>query len=150
VRINVREVMAGLMFLAFAVAFGLGSFSYAMGAALNMGPAYFPRIVAVILGALGLAIMFGGLRGGAGSIAGVSIRAVVLLLAAPVVFAVSVRPLGLIPAMAFATAMSAGANRDASILDIVMITVSLTFFGCVLFVWGLGVSTPLFAEGLGL
>lgn len=54
---NGRDFWAGLMFAGFGLAFMLTAFSYPMGSALRMGPAYFPAVLGGLLALLG-AIIF--------------------------------------------------------------------------------------------
>src|SRR3989442_1925087 len=53
---NGKDFWAGLMFIAFGLAFMLISQNYAMGNAVRMGPAYFPTVLGGMLAVLGAAI----------------------------------------------------------------------------------------------
>jgi hypothetical protein len=55
---NGKDFWAGLMFIAFGLAFMLISQNYAMGNAVRMGPAYFPTVLGGMLAVLGAAIFF--------------------------------------------------------------------------------------------
>lgn len=52
-----REFAAGLMFIGIGAFFAIGAANYAMGSAMRMGPAYFPKLLGIILVGLGLIIM---------------------------------------------------------------------------------------------
>jgi len=52
-----REFSAGLMFIGIGAFFAIGAENYAMGSAMRMGPAYFPKVLGVILIGLGLIIL---------------------------------------------------------------------------------------------
>ena len=56
-----KDFFAGLMFSAVGVAFAVGAGNYTIGSAARMGPGYFPLLLGILLGVLGLAIMFSGL-----------------------------------------------------------------------------------------
>ena len=58
-----RDVLAGLIFIGFGLAFGNASAGYPIGTALRMGPGYFPLVLAGCLGLLGAAIVANGLFG---------------------------------------------------------------------------------------
>ena len=52
---NARDLLAGLLFLAFGLAFLLVAQNYPLGSARRMGPAYFPVVLSLILIGVGLA-----------------------------------------------------------------------------------------------
>jgi len=53
---NGKDFWAGLMFIAFGVAFMLVARNYAMGNAVRMGPAYFPTVLGGMLAVLGAVV----------------------------------------------------------------------------------------------
>jgi len=57
---NGKDFWAGLMFIAFGLAFMIVARNYAMGNAVRMGPAYFPTVLGGMLAVLGAAIFFRG------------------------------------------------------------------------------------------
>ena len=57
---NGKDFWAGLMFIAFGLAFMLISQNYAMGNAVRMGPAYFPTVLGGMLAVLGAAVLVRG------------------------------------------------------------------------------------------
>lgn len=59
---NPRSFWAGLLFVAIAGFVLLTARHYPMGTATQMGPGYFPTLLAVLLGGLGLIAMFQGVR----------------------------------------------------------------------------------------
>jgi hypothetical protein len=54
---NGKDFWAGLMFAGFGLAFMLTAFSYRMGSAVRMGPAYFPAVLGGLLALLGAIIL---------------------------------------------------------------------------------------------
>ena len=54
---NRRDFNAGLMFLGIGLFFGVYSMDYSLGTATRMGPGYFPLMLAVIMGVLGLIVL---------------------------------------------------------------------------------------------
>ena len=44
--VNIRDIGAGLIFIAIGLLFGLGSIGLEIGTALRMGPGYFPLVLA--------------------------------------------------------------------------------------------------------
>jgi hypothetical protein len=55
---NGKDFWAGLMFVAFGLAFMLKAQDYAMGTSVRMGPAYFPTMLGGLLAILGAAVLF--------------------------------------------------------------------------------------------
>jgi hypothetical protein len=55
---NGKDFWAGLMFVAFGIAFMWVSRNYAMGTSVRMGPAYFPTVLGGLLAVLGGAVLF--------------------------------------------------------------------------------------------
>lgn len=54
---NRRDFNAGLMFIVIGVFFGIYSLDYSLGNATRMGPGYFPLLLAIIVGVLGLIVL---------------------------------------------------------------------------------------------
>jgi len=55
---NGKDFWAGVMFVAFGLAFMIVAQNYSMGTAVRMGPAYFPTVLGGILAVLGGVILF--------------------------------------------------------------------------------------------
>jgi hypothetical protein len=146
---NVKDIGAGLIFIAIGLLFGVGAMNLELGTPLRMGPGYFPLILAGLLVALGLAIVVYGLGHSATGRLTVPWRGLVLILAAPVVFGLTVRGLGLVPALALVALISAFASRRMSVSLAVALTVGLTLFCVLVFSLGLGLPLRLFGPWLG-
>ena len=55
---NGKDFWAGVMFIAFGLAFMVVAQNYAMGTSVRMGPAYFPTVLGGILAVLGGVVLF--------------------------------------------------------------------------------------------
>ena len=53
-----KDFFAGLMFTAVGVAFAWGATTYNVGTGARMGPGYFPLMLGIVLGCIGLVIVF--------------------------------------------------------------------------------------------
>lgn len=53
-----KDFYSGIMFLVIGVAFAWGATNYNIGEGARMGPGYFPLVLGVVLGLLGLGIVF--------------------------------------------------------------------------------------------
>lgn len=149
-RAGVKDILSGLIFLGFAVAFGTAAAGYKLGTAFRMGPGYFPLVLAVALGVLGAAILVKGVTTAAADtpLGPVPWRGAILILAGLVCFGATVRGLGLVPAVFAAAFLSGLASRSNSPLAALAIAAALTVLAVVIFHFGLGVSVPLFGSWL--
>ncbi|MFL1875574.1 tripartite tricarboxylate transporter TctB family protein [Hansschlegelia beijingensis] len=137
-QIDTRELACGGLFVAFAAAFAYGTVDLPLGSALRMGPGYFPLMLAIILGVLGLIIIFKGLGRAPSPIGGVPWRGLLFILAGPIVFGLTVRGLGLAAAIALVAAIATLASARAGIRLMLLLTLSLTVFCVIVFSYGLG------------
>lgn len=144
-RAGLKDILSGLIFVGFGLAFGYAASGYQIGTALRMGPGYFPLVLAAALVALGIAIVVKGVTAAASDseMGPVPWRGAVLILLALVYFGATVRGLGLIAAVFGAAFLSALASRSNGPAAAATIAAALTV-GCVLiFHYGLGVPVPL-------
>ena len=144
-RAGLKDILSGLIFVGFGLAFGYAASGYPLGTAFRMGPGYFPLVLAGVLGVIGLAIVAKGVTAAAadGDIGPVPWRAVVLLTAALVFFGATVKGLGLAPAMFGAGLLSALASRQNPPLQALLIALALTVLCVLVFHYGLGLPVPL-------
>jgi hypothetical protein len=146
---NLKDVLSGLIFILFALAFGLGSGFMPQGSAFQMGPGYFPSVVSWILGVLGVLITLGGFRKPAESLGSFPLRGFVLITGAPILFVLTAGGLGVLPAMAIVCAMGAAASRDTSLLGGVLISAGMTAFCILVFQVGLRIPATWIGPWLG-
>lgn len=147
---SLRDILAGLIFLACGLAFGIAAARYPIGTALRMGPGYFPLVLSGLLGLLGLGIVARGVLAAEaeGTLGLVPWRGLVLILGALVLFGAMVKGLGLAPAL-FATAFaSALASRHNGPVSVAVLAAALTLFCVLIFSFGLGVPVPLIGPWL--
>lgn len=148
---GIKDILAGLIFLGFAAAFGYAASGYEIGTAFRMGPGYFPIVLASALGVLGVAIIVKGVTAAASDtpIGPVPWRGAVLVLGALIFFGATVRGLGLVLALFGAGFLSANASRSNSPVAAAIIAAALTLACVLIFYYGLGVAVPLFGPWLG-
>jgi hypothetical protein len=137
-QIDIREIVCGAAFIVIAALFALGSMDLSMGSAIRMGPGYFPLMLAMILGVLGLLILIKGLKHEPQSFGALPWRGLVFILAGPIVFGLTVRGLGLVPSIALVAAIATLASARSNLRMLAIITVVLTLFCVVVFSYGLG------------
>lgn len=146
---NLRDVIAGLLFVAIGGWFVASALDLELGTALRMGPGYFPLILACLLILLGLLVVVRGTRLPPAAIGTVPWRGVLLILMAPVLFGLTVRGLGFVPALAIVVLVSSFGSRAMKPVTAVLVTVALTLFSILVFSYGLGLPLRRFGPWLG-
>jgi Tripartite tricarboxylate transporter TctB family len=147
----VTDILAGLIFVAFGLAFAIASLRYQLGTPLRMGPGYFPLVLGGILVLLGLLIVGKGFVAGASPeerLGSLPWRALLLIVVAVLFFGLTVRGLGLIPATAVTALLTALASYRTGILAAVAIAAGLTVLCVLIFVLALQLRLPLFGPWL--
>jgi Tripartite tricarboxylate transporter TctB family len=147
----VTDILAGLIFVAFGLAFAATSLSYELGTPLRMGPGYFPLVLGGILVVLGLLIVGKGLVAGSGDegrLGSIPWRALVLIVLAVLFFGLTVRGLGLVPATAVTALLTALASYRTGILAAVAIAAGLTVLCVLIFLLALQLRLPMFGPWL--
>ena len=147
---RLRDVLAGAIFIALGLVFLVGALGLERGTAFRMGPGYFPLVLAGLLVLIGAAIALRALREEQVAIQmhAVPWRGLVLILAAPVLFGLTVRGLGLLPAIAIVALISSFASRRMTPVLAAGITVVLTAFCVLVFNVGLGLPIRLIGPWL--
>ena len=140
---NNRDFWAGLVFAGTGVAAMFIARNYPFGSTLRMGPGYFPRVLGGILLLFGIYVMVRGLRSHEKIEGNWSIRALIVLPLAMVLFGVLMGFLGFIPALVTLIFGSAAASREFKFIEILLLTVLLTSLSVAMFIWGLGLPYPL-------
>ena len=150
-RVNPKDVAAGAIFMAIGLAFSLNAaFTLRIGEARAMGPGYFPVLFGAILVGLGLIIALMAVGRSREAFGKVSWRGVILVTMSIVFFAVTVRGLGMAPALGCATVMAAMASKRLSLVGTLITGVSLTTFSVLVFIYALRLPYPVIGPWLKL
>ena len=134
---------AGL-FIGLAIVLALSALSLPIGTAGRMGPGYFPLVLALILGGLGLLLALTSLRVDGEPISNFEWRGFLLITLAIVAFGATISRLGFIPAMVISVGISILASERFRLTTAVSLIVCLVVFCWAVFVWGLGLPVRLF------
>ena len=142
------DVLAGLLFIAFALIGLWASRNYPIGTTTRMGTGYVPRLLCWILLCLGALIVAQGLRGVGGLIElGRPIwRAVVFVPLSLLAFALLISQFGVIVATVALVAVGAVAGRESRPLEVAAAAVLLVILTLAIFVWGVGLPIPVWPE----
>jgi len=147
---NPQDLAAGLFLILVAALALIFSASLPIGKLLNMGPGYVPRLLAWILGALGLLVAVRGFTtdqpAEAGSLTEWAWRPLLALTASILVFAFLLEWAGLLICVLATVAVSGLAAEGIKPLQSLAVGVVLAAISAVLFVLGLGMPLRLWPE----
>ena len=141
---SVKDIVAGVTFIGFGAAFAIGATTYGLGTMVRMGPGFFPLVVGVLLAVVGVAIVArSAIEGEQGEITPPPWRALGLIIAALILFGLTVRGLGLIPTIFLTALLSALASRQTGVLAGLALALALTVVSVLIFVVALSLQLPL-------
>lgn len=134
----------GVLFLLIAgLAIALG-YGYRQGTATEMGPGYFPRLAGWGLGVVGALVTIGSLHRPGPSVEWRSaVRPLALLTVSIALFAMLLRPLGLILAVVLLMILSSAASPESRRAETLGGAIMVAALCALIFVKGLGMTIPL-------
>ena len=141
-----RDVVGGLLVVAIGAGFLLFGRELELGTSFRMGPGYFPTILAglmILLGAVMAGLAWRARPEAGGAFGQVLWLGVLLLIGAVVFFGLSLRGLGLAPALVVVVLATAWASRYARLKSSIPLALGLAIFCTALFIRGLGLPLPL-------
>jgi hypothetical protein len=143
---NWRNLTFAAIFVVFSLATGIHAWrNMVVGTAAAMGPGFFPLMLSIALGILAACVGLTGIdRDTRLQLA--PFKAIALIVLAPAVFALSVRTLGLVPAVAATIFMASLASRFATLRDAVLLSAGFTIFCVVVFHYLLTLPIPLWGS----
>lgn len=137
-----QDFMAGLFLVAFGLFCLWASSNLSGGRGANLGPGSFPRGLSFMLMGVGAIVLVQALTTIGPKLEPWSIRGPVFVLGAVLLFALTVRPLGLIVAGPLALMVSAFAAKDTRWLPNIIFAVLMTAFCILLFKVALRLPIP--------
>jgi hypothetical protein len=140
---NNKQFLSGLMFLGIGAASIYIAQDYPMGTALRMGPGYFPIVLGGIIVLFGVYELVKGLLKPEAVQGNWSLRALIVLPLAAVVFGVLMEHGGFIPAMIALMMLSALSSNEFKFWEQLALAIGLTIASVGLFIYGLGLPYPL-------
>lgn len=152
---NQKDFFAGLMFMAFGAFFCLYAVkNYPLGTAARMGPGYFPMLLGGFLFVLGLLISLKGLffksdEPDYGKFGSFDWKHFFIILGSVTLFAILLRPAGLIPATAVMIFLASFAGQKFRFLQTLILCIVLCCVVWLVFVVGLGLTVPIWPSFIG-
>ena len=146
-----RDVLAGLMFVAFGLWGIVAAADLEMGTLSEMGPAYFPRAVSCLLILLGLAVTATGFSKDAVILElPWALRPILVITMASLAFALLLERAGIVLAITATVFIGVQAGERLKWLPLVALTAGL-IIGCIaLFIWALGMRMPIWPNFFGI
>jgi hypothetical protein len=138
-----KDFFAGLLFIAFGIAaIAIGS-NYALGTAARMGPGYFPRILGLLLIALGLALALRALRIDGPPVPAFKWRPLLVVLGSVAVFGWIVNYVGVALSTVFLIVAASAASHEFRWRESLIAGVALAALAVGVFVIGLKLQLPI-------
>jgi hypothetical protein len=148
-QVNPKDIAAGGIFIAIGLFFGLNAWmSLRIGKAFSMGPGFFPVVLGIILVALGLAIVLTAVGRRPEAFGTVPWRGIGMVMFAVIFFAVTVRGLGMAPSLGIATVVAAMSSGRISLLAAILVSIALTAFCVLVFIYALSLPYPVIGPWL--
>jgi hypothetical protein len=140
---NQKDFWSGVMFFAFGLFFAIGAQNYPFGSAQRMGPAYFPTVLGALLAAMGIFIAVKGLGSKVrDDVEPFHWRPLLLVLGAVLLFALLLRPLGLVLSILLLIFVGALGGPDFKSKEVIVVAVAMIALVLVVFIWGLALTVP--------
>lgn len=141
---NEKDFWSGVMFIAFGLAFAGFAQEYDMGTAQRMGPAFFPTVLGGLLVVLGAVVAIQGLAAETmdGKIEKFHFGPLAWVLGAVVAFGLLLRPAGLVVALVALIGISSLGSHEFKARDTVLLAVGLCALVMAVFIYGLGLTIP--------
>ncbi|MGR9137386.1 tripartite tricarboxylate transporter TctB family protein [Rhizobium leguminosarum] len=148
---NTKELASSLTLIVIGGGFSIGALlTLDLGTTFRMGPGYFPLVLAGLITVIGAVLLLTSLKTHGGlDIVPAPTRAVAAIVVAPVLFGLTVRGAGFIPAVALTTLSASLASPDLQMRHIVMIAAGMTIFCVAVFIYALGMPVRLIGPWLG-
>ena len=141
-----RDFWSGLMFIAVGVGLALGARDYSFGSSARPGPAYFPFGLGVLLAILGSIVTFKALTiasAGGDKIGAFAWRPLVFIVGSVALFGFMLPRLGMFVSLPVLIILCSSAGDEFSWVAALVSAVVLTAFCWFVFIWGLGLTIPL-------
>ena len=137
-----KDFFAGLIFIAFGIAAIVIGSNYALGTAARMGPGYFPRILGILLIALGAVLALRALRLQGNPVPRWKWRPTLVVLGSVVLFGLIVTRLGLVASTIVLIVLSSAASHEFRPKEAVISSILLAALAVGVFVIGLKLQLP--------
>ena len=140
-----KDFWSGIMLIAIGAGALVIGRDYPFGTALRMGAGFFPLVLGAALVLFGVFFTVRGLRSTDRIEGNWSLRALVVLPLAFVVFGLLMQHAGFVPALFALIVGSAAAGTEFRLIEVLLLAAFLTVVCVAVFIWALGLPYPLFS-----
>lgn len=138
-----RDIVAGLLMVLVGLGAALYAYAnYRLGTVTRMGPGMVPVGLGVLLAGLGVPVAVSGLLR-KGVLPEIRVVTPICIFGAIAVFALLIKPFGLIPAIFGSTIIASLAERELAPVRVVVSCIALSFMAWIIFIFGIGLPIPL-------
>ena len=130
-----KDVLAGLIFLAFGVVAIVVARGYPIGTAMRMGPGYFPTMLGAVLVLFGIVLALRGLRSRQALALQWGWKPLAFVAASMIAFGFVLPRFGFVPAVAVLLVVSALGGREYRWKEVFALTAGMTVFALVVFLY---------------
>jgi len=138
-----KDFYAGLLFIAFGIGAIVVGSNYTLGTAARMGPGYFPRILGMLLIALGAVLMLRALRLRGTPVPAFKWRPTLIVLGSVVLFGLVVEQLGLLVSTVGLIFGASAASHEFRWKEATLSGVFFALLAIAVFVLGLKLQLPI-------
>jgi uncharacterized BrkB/YihY/UPF0761 family membrane protein len=144
-RRDYQDIIAGALMVVGGVVAALYAWSsYRLGTVSHMGPGMFPMGLSVLLAIIGAMVLVPALFRQGPALPKPDFRALVFVALALTAFSLTIRWLGLVPAIVLVTVLSVFADNKLGVVGTVVLATVLSITGWLIFKVGLGLSLETF------
>jgi Tripartite tricarboxylate transporter TctB family len=141
---NQRAFAAGALFLIVAIFYFVMSFNYATGTPARMGPGFFPRMVSILFGLVGVGILLGAMAPKAKQekLEKWDFKGLLWIAGSVALFGLLLPTFGLVIALAVLIIVASLASQEFTWRGTLVNTVVLVIFCVAVFVYGISLQFP--------
>jgi hypothetical protein len=140
-----KDFWSGIMLIAIGAGALIIGRDYPFGTALRMGAGFFPLVLGAALVVFGVFFAIRGLRSHDRIEGNWSLRALVILPLAFILFGLLMQYAGFVPALFALIVGSAAAGTEFRLVEVLLLAAFLTAVCVAVFIWALGLPYPLFS-----
>jgi putative tricarboxylic transport membrane protein len=137
-----KDFWAGVLFIAFGGAACVIALDYAMGTAARMGPGYFPRVLGLLLCALGALLVLRSFKLQGVPLSFPTFKPIAIVLGSVLLFGLVVNQAGLVIATLLLVLVSSTASHEYRWRESIVAAIALAVFVVVAFRYGLSLQLP--------
>lgn len=135
---DTTDLITGALLMAAAAFFGYQTTGLEIGTSLRMGPGYFPMVLSGALFVLGLLVFLKAFGKEDEPFGAIAWRGILFILPAPVIFGLTVRGLGFVPALFITALFAAQASSKLRPWQSLVLAILVTIASTLIFSYGLG------------